>query len=290
MVTFEEKYGFDCAQEIKRKISLAGMGRVQSEETRKKKSLASTRALRGRKLSEETKRKIGDKSRGRHHSEETKRRIGEAGRGAWPTWRVDELKKRWQDPIFRERMSGLTFRGGRHTEGAKEAIRMAHIGKPISEAVRKRLSMMRKGVPTGRKPVQCKDTREKISKRLLELWRDKEYVTMMLRALRRSPSKLEMRVNGILEKNFPGAWRFTGDKSVWFTVDGKHYNPDFLDTQGRRLVIEFNGWYMHTGEEEKAREGAFNKLGLRTLFLYPADLVDEAVVVGKVLKFMGCEE
>lgn len=104
------KFGDKLSEETKKKISDALTGRIESEETRKKKSLS----------------KLGDKNSfyGRKHSEETKDKISESKKGIEP----------WN--------KGIPM-----SEDDKKKLSESKKGKKISDETRKKLSEISKGKP-----------------------------------------------------------------------------------------------------------------------------------------------
>jgi G:T-mismatch repair DNA endonuclease (very short patch repair protein) len=47
----------------------------------------------------------------------------------------------------------------------------------------------------------------------------------------------------IIENNLP--FKYTGDGSFWITINGKHYNPDFVCTKKNKTIIAAHGCYWH---------------------------------------------
>jgi hypothetical protein len=118
-------YRRPITDETRRRLSEARRGRVFSESTRRKISLALT----GKKLSVEHRKNIGACQKGRVHSEETKRKMSEAHKGRpkpWARLRVGELhpnyikdrallkksEKKHLDGRYREWMRGVKNRDG----------------------------------------------------------------------------------------------------------------------------------------------------------------------------------
>lgn len=97
-------------------------------------------------------------------------------------------------------------------------------------------------------------------------------------------TKLERDLERILECNFPGEWRYVGDGKV--TIEG--YRPDFINCNGKKLVIEAYGNFWHKPEEEDKRKELFAKYGYRTLVIWePEDRkLREEDVVSTVKAFM----
>jgi len=105
-------------------------------------------------------------------------------------------------------------------------------------------------------------------------------------AQRRKPTAPELKLLALIEKhNLP--YRYVGDGAVWF----EGYNPDFIDINGAKGIIELFGDYWHTGaikswrETEGGRIYHFAKFGFKTLILWENELENEEVVVGKIKKF-----
>lgn len=81
------------------------------------------------------------------------------------------------------------------------------------------------------------------------LWNNIEHrnkqITAMMRGQRVLPNKPEICVWDLLEHLYPGEWKYVGDRQVIF--DGK--NPDFINVNGLKLIIEVFGNYWHQGED-----------------------------------------
>ena len=104
--------------------------------------------------------------------------------------------------------------------------------------------------------------------------------------LGKKPSNPEKRLIQIMA-SYGLPYRYTGNGAVWF--DG--YNPDFINTDGAKGIIEFFGDYWHTGGAKtiKAWEGDrayhFAKYGFRLLVIWQNELNDEKGVVKKIKRF-----
>jgi len=102
--------GRKLSEEHRRKISDANRRRTQSPETRRK--IAESKIGKKRKpFSEDWKRKLGDVGRGKKRSDESKLKMSAIQRQLFKDEgrrkRQSELaKKQWQDPKYRDRMSG----------------------------------------------------------------------------------------------------------------------------------------------------------------------------------------
>lgn len=104
------------------------------------------------------------------------------------------------------------------------------------------------------------------------------------------PNSAEAHLLDILTRHFQKQWRFTGDGQL--IISG--LIPDFVNTNGKKAVIELYGAYWHSGNRlsswnrtELGRIMAYNALGFRCLVIWEHELKDERAVVGKVEQFMA---
>ncbi|GAI42301.1 unnamed protein product, partial [marine sediment metagenome] len=100
------------------------------------------------------------------------------------------------------------------------------------------------------------------------------------------PTAPERKLIKILgEHNLP--YRYVGNGAVWF----EGYNPDFINTNGVKGIIEVFGDYWHTGavknwkQLEGGRINHFAKFGFKTLILWENELENEKAVVKKIKVF-----
>ncbi|GAI02857.1 unnamed protein product, partial [marine sediment metagenome] len=57
----------------------------------------------------------------------------------------------------------------------------------------------------------------------------------------RKPNRQERKLEALLEKRFPGEWKFVGNSEVILGT----LNPDFINCNGRKHIIEFFGCWYH---------------------------------------------
>lgn len=243
------------------------MGTHPSEEARAKMCVAQVGRVHrwGYHLSEETRRKlsiarIGNKNNlGNKASDETRAKMSAVHSG-----------------------SNNAFYGRTHIEATKEAIRQSRIGKPTtlgckaSVETRLRISQNRKGI-SGKSATR--------SQTYLELWQDPEWAAKRVQKIVASrhsrPNKVEMVLSELLDKHFPDEWRYVGDGS--FTIG--RLNPDFINVNGKKQVIELFGTYWHKPEEEQVRIDIFADFGFSTIIIWESELADLDAVVSRVKRF-----
>lgn len=96
-------------------------------------------------------------------------------------------------------------------------------------------------------------------------------------AMRMKPSGAERRFMEIIEKyNLPFA--YVGDGKL--IIDG--LCPDFVNTNGRKQLIEIFGTYWHEEGEEEERKRRFVRYGFDTIVIWEPELADEQLVLKKV--------
>lgn len=105
-------------------------------------------------------------------------------------------------------------------------------------------------------------------------------------AVRRKPTAPELKLLSLLKKhNLP--YRYVGNGAVWF----EGYNPDFINVDGAKGIIELFGDYWHTtkikkwGETEGGKAYHFSKFGFKTLIIWENELKNEKAVVKKIKRF-----
>lgn len=204
-------------------------------------------------------------------SSETREKISKAG------------KANFQNEDFVKRRNELLSKHPRKplSDEVRKKISETLTGRPLSEETKNKLRG-RKGVlsPSFGKIVP-KERREKLSKAIKRKWLDREYVLMMANARNIKPNKPETFLINLLNDMYPGQWKYTGDFS--FTINGK--NPDFVNCNGQKKIIEFNGSYWHKNDTPGERESMFAKFGYETLIIWDNEMGDIDKLKEKIANF-----
>lgn len=184
------------------------------------------------------------------------------------------------------KMSGAASRRGwapeyeEYRELRAELTRKQFEGKPLSLEHRRSIGDALRGVP------KSEDHKRRNSEARKENWLDPEYVEMMVEAFQRRPTWDEVWLDIYLQKHFPGQWAYNGDGREKVVIGGRV--PDFVRSDGRKLVIEMFGSYHHgptfTDETEEDKIIHYRGYGFGCLVLWD-DEVRENVVVEKVKEF-----
>lgn len=104
-----------------------------------------------------------------------------------------------------------------------------------------------------------------------------------LKKMHIKPNKLESKVNDILQRKFPGEWKYNGDPSKGLVLN--NMIPDFINVNGQKAVIEVFGDFFHDPEkafmkvgwkrQEFCRVALFSQLGYKTVILWESKIKEE---------------
>lgn len=120
-------------------------------------------------------------------------------------------------------------------------------------------------------------------------WEDPNYREDQARAIIQGstnmprPNLVEQKLARFLDSRYPGDWKYVGDGSV---ILGRK-NPDFINVNGRKLIIEMFGDYWHQGHDPEDRAKAFEPFGFRTLVIWQSEMNNLLHVGAKVREFIN---
>jgi len=103
----------------------------------------------------------------------------------------------------------------------------------------------------------------------------------MRKAFSLKPNKPERKLNRILQKMFPNEYRYVGD--FQFFLGGK--NPDFMNINGQKKLIEVFGDYWHRNDNPEDRINHFKKYGFSTLVIWQRELENKEHLVKTLTEF-----
>lgn len=112
----------------------------------------------------------------------------------------------------------------------------------------------------------------------------KELVEKRIRAIMASlcvkPNGKELELLGLFRENdLP--YKFVGDGKFW--IKGK--NPDFINTNHQKSLVELFGDYWHKGDDGEERKEIFARYGYRTLIIWEHELDDKQTLLERVKSF-----
>jgi len=97
---------------------------------------------------------------------------------------------------------------------------------------------------------------------------------------RRSPNNEEkFLIDFFIENNLP--YKYVGDGE--FIIGGR--NPDFINTNGKKQIIEFFGEYWHRLKDEDIKRKIYQNYGFDLLIIWGKELRDEKKLLEKISTF-----
>ena len=279
--------------ESREKVSKSRIDKPLSEETKQKMSMSHT-GVKRTPHTEETKRKLSKIFTGRTKEEYEYLRISsEKMRGR--TKETHEGVRR-----HAEKMRGRTKE---NNEGVKKRVETwkknyrkenhPFYGKKFSDAHRKKISenhadfhgekSSRYGKSSWKKGL-TKEEDERVKKHadtMRRKWQDPVYVRKMLKSLSIKPNKPEKIINSLLQHLLPNEYTLNVEGHI--VIDSKI--PDFVNINGQKKLIEFNGDHWHNEKETEKRIELFKKYGWSTLVIWEHEMNDMVEVTNKILVF-----
>lgn len=116
-----------------------------------------------------------------------------------------------------------------------------------------------------------------------------EWVANSRKAVCARPNKPETYVQSVLDFLYPKEWKYVGNGEV--IING--FNPDFININGQKKIIEVFGTYYHSKEvlgrdnkeEEKRKSDRYSEYGYSTLVIWEHELKSPRKIVSKITKF-----
>lgn len=226
---------------------------------------------------------------GKHHNSETRLLLSSIA-----NQRPRELYKKTAE--HRAKISAA-LKGKKHSPEHIEKNRLVHLGIRHTEEWKLEHSRQLKGrknpfttvhkehlrKPKSYMPPFSSEHRRKIGEANRRRWNRPGFAERILAKLRShaKPNKVEGILFDILDRNFPGQWKYVGDGKV--IIEKK--NPDFINCDGKKLVIELFGDYWHDATDEVTKPQFYLKYGFRCLIIWQHELRDPEKVLEKVRVF-----
>lgn len=135
---------------------------------------------------------------------------------------------------------------------------------------------------------QDPEYRAKMKAKHVEIWKRNNYEAMrkMRLACCVHPNKPEKVVINILNELYPSEWKFVGDGEV--IIGG--LNPDIINVNGKKLIIEVFGDYWHRQglkpyHVNEGRVKVYAGYGYKTLILWESEIKDASLIRQKISAF-----
>lgn len=238
-------------------------------------------------------------------------------------WRkkISDTRKR----LFREGKLKVWMEGKTHSEKARQKIRGKRKLQIIthSEKTRKKQSISKLGDKNPAKRFEVKEKIRKTMERISrmpnnkkefsefqkKLWQNKEYKEKMkvklsialkkkwqdknfreriikatLKSLMKRPTSFEQKIIYLTNKyNLP--FKYVGNGQILIG----YKNPDFIETNGKKLLIEVHNKFHHQNNYEETRSKRFAKYGYKTLFINEDEVLSknwENICLNKINSFL----
>ncbi|GAH72294.1 unnamed protein product, partial [marine sediment metagenome] len=183
----------------------------------------------------------------KHFTPEARRKMEESRKGERNPfygrhWSDDE-KQALRDKLKRRHFHPETeFKRGQHISLAtefKNGNTPPYAGKHLPEELRVKLSNANRGKHPST------ETRQKSSESHKKLWDDPIFVAKQMKARGIRPTKAELKMEHILNNYFP-QFKYNGDGRLGIVL--RRLIPDYIDSNGKKQVIELFGDYWHSQE------------------------------------------
>ncbi len=128
-------------------------------------------------------------------------------------------------------------------------------------------------------PSKRPEVRKIISEKRKKLLKNDEWTKYWIQSFHKSPNKPEQRLMEIIKK-YELPYKFVGNGE--FILGGK--NPDFMNINGEKKLIEIYGTYWHRNHNPEDRIQLFKQYGFNTLIFWENELNDEREIINKINK------
>lgn len=217
--------------------------------------------------------------------------------------------RRWHNSYFRRKVTEkiqTIWKDPNYKISTGKKISKAKIGKPHkphSEETKLKMSLNNSRYWQGKH--RSKEWKEKVSNKLIlyrqrpevkqktskiskKLWQKEAYreivIKNALKGLLKRPTSFEKKLIDLInENNLPFKYIGNGDLIIGYK------NPDFIETNGKKLLIETYAKFWHPQNYEKQRSKLFKKFGYKTLFLNENHLQSrnwQKICLNKISMFM----
>ena len=160
------------------------------------------------------------------------------------------------------------------------------LGKKRSIADKKKMAGGKGGIPlTEQHKIKIQTTLlEKgniLSANSTRLWSETSYRAKQAKANNLHPNQSEKKLADILDVLFPDEWKFVGN---WEVVIARK-NPDFININGQKKIIELYSSHWHEGDNPQDRIDVFKPYGYQTLVVWGNELKNTARLSNTLMKF-----
>jgi very-short-patch-repair endonuclease len=198
---------------------------------------------------------------------------------------AESIKNKWiNDQVYREKTSkaiSVTVSKMMKKRWEEPEYRRSQIEKIKAKAP----SLRERKSKATKKLWENPEYRERKRKQLKQRWSNEDYREYQIKAMRKfiRPNKSENKLLLILSELCPNEWKYVGNGD--FIINGK--NPDFVNVNGKKLIIELFGDYWHKGQDPNDRIEIFKPFGFDTLVIWEKELKEIEILKAKIRNFMS---
>ena len=121
-------------------------------------------------------------------------------------------------------------------------------------------------------------------------WTKQEFRDKALSGRNIKPTKPEMHLSRFLNEKFPNEYRYVGDGNFWI----ERFNPDFINCNGKKIIIELFGDYWHSlvnaTVRDKERIATYQKYGYQTLIIHEKELKNTEKLYNCIYSFTASQD
>lgn len=119
------------------------------------------------------------------------------------------------------------------------------------------------------------------------LWKKGYYAPILIAAWNVKPNKQEMLLGQIIDEVCPDMFEYNGDYRLGVSLN--KCIPDFVNTNGKKQVIEFFGsyWHKQSGRGEQEKIAKYREVGWNCLVVWDSELKDTGALKAKIRAFGG---
>lgn len=270
-------YDKQFTEEHRKKLSDAAKGRISwNKGTRGVMKVNKTSFKKGHKNSDVIRKKISEALKGRKHSEETKRKLSASLKGH----SVSEEARR---KISESQMSKKSSEG---TKRKQSEARKKYLEE--HPEVRDSILFKKGHIPWIKGKHHSEESRRKNSETKKKYYKKHpEIIKKLFKHLHIKPTNPEKQFIEICRKyNLP--FKYVGDGKFWI----ENINPDFVDCNGRKIVVEIFGSYWHSpihnskisyNRTYEGRKKILKKYGWKCIIFWDYELSNEKNVLDGLL-------
>ena len=113
-------------------------------------------------------------------------------------------------------------------------------------------------------------------------WQDPKFIKKIHKSHYRKPTKPEIKLGELIEQACPNEYKYVGDGEV---IIGRS-NPDYINTNGQKKIIELFGNYWHRNDNPQDKITNYVKYGFQTLIIWESELKEPELVLQKIKEFV----